>query len=78
MANYAAYISALIQVFAEADSARHTFEVCTYKVPTGDVDDGGLSAQERRELVVNRCFVVCTKDHADLFPYDDRWSVRTD
>ena len=48
------------------------------KVPTGDVDDAGLSAQERRELLVNRCFVVCTKDHADLFPYDDRCSVKTD
>jgi len=42
----------------------------------GDVDDHGLSPQERRELVVHRCFVTCDKDDAGLFPYDDRCSLK--
>ncbi|CAN7223189.1 hypothetical protein [Rhizobacter sp. LjRoot28] len=43
-------------------------------VPAGALDEHGLTRQERQELLVNRCFVVCDKDSTDLFPYDDRWS----
>jgi putative ATP-dependent endonuclease of OLD family len=31
IANYADYVSASIQVFADPDNARHTFEVCMYQ-----------------------------------------------
>jgi len=38
----------------------------------GDDEDSGLTHSERVELVMHRCFVRCTKPHADLWPYDDR------
>jgi hypothetical protein len=36
--------------------------------------DDGLALDERIELLINRCFVRCTKDHWGLFPYDDRYA----
>ena len=35
-----------------------------------DRDD--LSREERIELLTNRCFILATKSHGDLWPYDDR------
>ena len=35
----------------------------------------GLTVEERKELVVNRCFVISSKPSDDLFPYDDRFSL---
>ena len=46
------------------------------EVRAGETDDHGLSLTERRELLVNRCFVVSPKDSTDLFPYDDRCLVK--
>lgn len=39
-------------------------------------NDDGLTPRERMELVANRCFVTVTKDDADRFPYDDRFSMK--
>ncbi|WP_431286285.1 hypothetical protein [Roseateles chitinivorans] len=48
------------------------------EVESGTLDEYGLTVEERKELVVNRCFVVTTKDGSDLFPYDDRLSVKAE
>jgi hypothetical protein len=39
-------------------------------------DDYGLNSRERIELVVNRCFVITAKSNDDLFPYNDRFSMK--
>ena len=36
-------------------------------------DDASLNLDEQLELLRHRCFVRCSKDHADLWPYD--WSA---
>jgi hypothetical protein len=41
-----------------------------------DLDD--LTENERVELLVNRCFVTCTKSDEDRWPYDDRYSEKRD
>jgi len=46
------------------------------KLRKGVLNREGLSVEERKELVANRCFVVTTKDDADQFPYDDRFSMK--
>ena len=48
------------------------------EVVAGELDEYGLTLEERKELVANRCFVVTTKDGSDLFPYDDRLSVKAE
>lgn len=40
-------------------------------------NEEGLSVSERAELVANRCFVVTTKAGDDLFPYNDRFSMKS-
>lgn len=42
----------------------------------GDVDDQGLSKDERIELLVNRSFIVAQKVHDDLWPYDDTFFIK--
>jgi hypothetical protein len=37
------------------------------------VDRDGLTPGERIELCRNRCFVVTSKSHEDLWPFDDRF-----
>jgi hypothetical protein len=44
-------------------------------VDSGTFDESGLSRAERIELLINRSFVTTPKEHADLFPYDDRLSL---
>lgn len=39
-------------------------------------DRDGLTAEERIELLINRCFIRCTKSHNDLWPYDDRYRTK--
>jgi hypothetical protein len=53
-------------------------DVDLFKLRKGALNDEGLSLEERKELVANRCFVVTTKDHADQFPYHDRFSVKAE
>ena len=50
VANYADHISAAIQVFADADNARHTFEVCIYRDNQAVCDE--LFAPGRKKLSV--------------------------
>ncbi len=45
-------------------------------LPAGEINEDGLTALERQELVIHRCFVTCKKDDADLFPYGDRYSIK--
>ena len=39
--------------------------------PSGEADGDELTAEERIELLTNRCFIRTTKPHDDLWPYDD-------
>ena len=50
VANYADHVSASIQVFADADSARYTFEVCMYRDNQAVCDE--LFAPGRKKLSV--------------------------
>ena len=50
VANYADHISVSIQVFADADNARHTFEVCIYRDNQAVCDE--LFAPGRKKLSV--------------------------
>jgi hypothetical protein len=34
-----------------------------------------LTLQERRELLIHRCFVTCPKAHSDCYPYQDTWMM---
>lgn len=40
--------------------------------PRAEADRDGLTLAERIELCRNRCFIICAKDHTDLWPFDDR------
>lgn len=46
------------------------------KLPRESRDEDGLDPDERIELVVNRCFITVAKDHTDLYPYYDRFSMK--
>ena len=48
------------------------------KLRAGVRNEDGLSPEERMELVANRCFVVSAKDDDDLFPFDDRFSMKAE
>lgn len=39
------------------------------------VDEYGLTVAQRVELLVNRSFITTNREHADLFPYADRFSA---
>ncbi|HKA06920.1 MAG TPA: hypothetical protein VKD71_06650 [Gemmataceae bacterium] len=39
-------------------------------------DRNSLTRSERIELLTNRCFVITTKPHGDLWPYDDVLRIR--
>lgn len=50
VANYASHLSSSIQVFADPDNARHTFEVCMYQDNKATCED--LFAEGRKSLSV--------------------------
>ena len=50
VANYASHVSASIQVFADPDNARHTFEICMYQDNQAACED--LFAAGRKKLSV--------------------------
>ena len=39
-------------------------------------DRDGLTPDERRELLLNRCFITVDKPSDDLWPYDDRYRMQ--
>ena len=41
--------------------------------PTSENDRNGLTPEQRIELCQNRCFIVTSKEHHDLWPFDDRY-----
>jgi hypothetical protein len=43
-----------------------------------DSSDRELSAEEKIELLINRCFIVSETPHGGLWPYDDTFSEKQD
>ncbi len=62
VANYANYVSASIQVFADPDDAQHTFEVCMYQDNQAACDD--LFAAGRKTLSVEEYMLKNKTDAA--------------
>jgi hypothetical protein len=44
------------------------------RTPAAAEDRDGLTPNERRELLIHRCFITVDKPHGDLWPYDDTYS----
>jgi len=42
---------------------------------SNELDRDDLTANERLELLVNRCFITVDKPHTDLWPYDDTFCL---
>lgn len=45
-------------------------------VDPGALNEYGLTKTERLELLIHRSFVTSATEHTDLFPYNDRFSMR--
>ncbi|MCC7531570.1 MAG: hypothetical protein IT342_23910 [Candidatus Melainabacteria bacterium] len=56
------------QLFFNVDGNRRL----STKPETNQIDDYGLTVEDRIELCLNRCFIRTDKPHEDLFPYEDR------